>query len=113
MCLQIRSWSTSATENPKWTKNLPASSELQSYGSQQKKELLVFRETFFLSLVPNWIGFINIQRQIMEDESWGVPESPRLIFMINSRIFPCEPVFPYLGDARKMRRLMRLHRGIT
>lgn len=47
MCLQMRSWSTSATENPKWTKNLPASSELQSYGSQQKKELLVFRETFF------------------------------------------------------------------
>lgn len=49
MCLQIRSWSTSATENPKWTKNLPASSELQSYGSQQKKELLVFRETFFIT----------------------------------------------------------------
>lgn len=63
---------------------------------------------FFLSLVPNWIGFINIQRQIMDDESGGVPENPRLIFMINSRIFPCEPVFPYLGDARKMRRLMRL-----
>lgn len=42
----------------------------------------------------------------MADESGGVPHGPRLIFMINSRILSLQSVLPYLGDARKLRRLM-------
>lgn len=34
----------------------------------KRRNYLCFAK-LFLSLVPNWIGFINIQRQIMEDES--------------------------------------------